>query len=513
MKDSGIKRLFTWSFPRAEKECPEYTPVERNMFAAGMFGQNLIYGIVGSYLSVFYTDVIFVPTLALLVVTVISRVWDALNDLLMGTIVDKTHTRWGKCRPYLKYFPIPIGIFTVLMFSPIKELSDIPKVIFVIVTWLGWEALYTLGDIPLWGMTSLMTDNIEKRTKLVSLCRIIGGASVVVSVLFEPIMNFFASMDLGLFGQVAEKEGYEYFSYQQGYFFTVAALTLVGVIFFKLPFIFGRERVKPHDTVESLSFKESFRLFFSNKFFIRTILSSILGCGRNLVTSVAIYFCTWVMADGGNYTPWYILLFAPYIVGNLLTMAFSNFFEQKVGKVRLMKFTSFLSVIPHGVTFLALFFLGNSVPAIVIMCICNLCVGFASGFTSVFYTTMITDSIDYMEWKTGKRYDGVYLSGLNFISKFSNAVVLGVTYFTFWLVNYSDRIEEIKNQISGGLTGLNFREDYPDLTLALILLMTAVPLVSTILQGLPLLGYKLDNEMHAGIIKDLQERRGSQKTE
>ena len=510
MKDSGLKRIFTWSFPRAEKDCPEYTPIERNMFAAGMFGQNLIYQIVGSYLSIFYTDVIFVPTLALLVVTVISRVWDAINDLLMGTIVDKTHSRWGKCRPYLKYFPIPIGIFTVLMFSPIKEMSDIPKVLFVIFTWLTWEALYTLGDIPLWGMTSLMTDNIEKRTKLVSLSRIIGGASVLVTIIFEPIMNFFASRDIGMFSQVAEKEGYTFFSYQQGYFFTVIALTVVGVIFFKLPFIYGRERVKPTETVDSLGFKESFHLFFSNKFFVRTVLSSILGCGKNLVTSVSIYFCTWVLANGGNYTPWYMLLFAPWLIGNLFTMAFSNFFEQRLGKVRIMKLSSFLCVIPFGLTFLALAFLGNSVPAIVITCICMFFIGAASGFTSVFYTTMITDSIDYMEWKTGKRYDGVYLSGLNFISKFSNAVILGVTYFTFWLVNYSDRIEEIKNLISdGSLTGLNFREQYPDITIALIILMTAVPLVSSVLQGLPLLGYKLDNKMHAEIISELQERRNS----
>ena len=507
MKEKLFRKILTWSFPAAEKDMPEYTPKERNMFALGMFGQNLIYGIVGSYLSIFYTDVIFVPTLALLVVTVISRIWDAVNDLLMGTIVDRTHSRWGKCRPYLKYFPVPIAIFTVFMFAPVKELAPVPKVIFVIFTWLTWEALYTLGDIPLWGMTSLMTDNIEKRTKLVSLARIIGGASVVVTLMFEPIMNFFASMDLGFFAQTAEKEGYSYFSYQQGYFLTVAALSLFAVIFFKLPFIYTRERVKPSEQVESLSFKESFRLFFANEYFLRTVLSSVLGSGRGLVTSTIIYFCTWVLANGGNYTPWYLLLFAPFLVGNLFTMATSNFFEQRIGKVRLMRLASFLSVIPHGAMLLSLLLLGTGTVSIAIMCVCMFLIGAVSGFTSVFYTTMITDSIDYMEWKTGKRYDGVYLSGLNFISKFSNAVILGITYFAFWLVNYSQRIENIKNLISAGMTGLNFREQYPDITLALIVLMTVIPLICSVLQGLPLLNYKLDNTMHSQIIAELHQRR------
>lgn len=509
MQDSPLKKILTWSFPRAEKDTPEYSGTERNMFALGMFGQNLIYTIVGSYLSVFYTDVIFVPTLALLLVTIISRIWDALNDLLMGTIVDKTHSRWGKCRPYLKYAPIPIAIFTALMFAPVKSLASFPKVVFVIITWLSWEALYTLGDIPLWGMTSLMTDNVEKRTKLVSLARIIGGISVVVGMAFEPIMNFFASMDLGWFPQVAEKEGFTYFSYQQGYFLAVAALSLIGLIFFKLPFIFTRERVKPAEDVESLSFKESFKLFLSNHFFLRTVVSNILGCGRNLILSVIIYYCTWVLANGGNYTIWYILLLAPFLIGNLGAMATSNFFEQKIGKIRLMKLVSFLSVIPFTIMFLAMTLLGTSPAAIVIVCICQLFNGLGSGFSSVYFTTMITDSIDYMEWKTGKRYDGVYLSGLNFISKFSNAVTLAITYITFFIIRYSDRIEALKDMINAGKTGLNFSAEYPDITFALILLLTIVPLVSSVLQGLPLLSYKLDNKKHSEIVAELVQRRAN----
>ena len=225
-KESFLKRLLTWSFPYADRELKEYRNKERNMFALGMLGQNLIFAMVNTYLSVFYSTVIFVPAMALLVVTVVSRIWDAVNDLLMGTIVDKTHSRWGKCRPYLKYVPIPIGIFTVLMFMPVRSLGDVAKVIFVIATWLSWELLYTLGDIPLWGMTSVMTADIKKRTSLVSAARIVGGLSAVIGFVFEPIVNVFASKDIGWFDGAAEKVGYDYYSYQQGYFFAVVLVAV-----------------------------------------------------------------------------------------------------------------------------------------------------------------------------------------------------------------------------------------------------------------------------------------------
>lgn len=508
MSESKIKRLFTWSFPAAEKPMPEYGSKERNMFALGMFGQNLIYTLVGTYLSVFYTDVIFVPAAALLVITVISRVWDAVNDLMMGTIVDRTHSRWGKCRPYLKYAPIPIAVFTAFMFAPVRELSDGMKILFVTFTWLGWEALYTIGDIPLWGMTSLMTDNVEKRTKLVSLARIIGGASVLVTFVFSSLCDVFARMDLGLFPGACDKLGESYYSTQQGYFFTITLLCVVGAVFFKLPFIYTRERVKPAQDNEEVSFKTSIKLFFSNKYFLRTMLSQILGCARGLGMSLAVYFSTWVLSDGGNNTVWYMLFLGPFLVGNLISMATSNYFEQRFGKLRVMRFVSFTSAVPFAVMFAVMMIWGVTLPAVITVCVCQIFAGIASGFPSVYFTTMITDSIDYVEWETSRRYDGVYLSGLNFIAKFNSAVTLGITYLAFLIVNYTARIEQLTADINAGVvTSLHFAQDFPDITFVLILLISLVPAVSCILQGLPLIGYGLDDKFHNTIMNDLIERR------
>lgn len=506
-KGSVVKRVLTWSFPYANKDLPEYRTKERNMFAFGMLGQNLIFAMVNTYLSVFYSTVIFVPAMALLVVTVISRIWDAINDLMMGTIVDRTHSRWGKCRPYLKYVPIPIGIFTVLMFIPVRSLGDAAKVVFVIATWLSWELLYTLGDIPLWGMTSVMTPDTKKRTELVSAARIVGGLSAVVGFVFEPIVNVFASKDIGWFDGAAEKVGYDYYSYQQGYFFAVLLVAVIGTALFKIPFIFTRERIRPTQTSDNITFKQSAKLLLSNKFFLRAVLSNILGCTRNLVTSAGIYYCMWVLANGGNYTLWLAALGGPFFVGMGAAMIFAGKLDMKYGKIKVQIWLSYLGAIPYLVGFAVMYLCGVGVWQMIIMGVCMALAGFGSGLQPVYTTTMIEDSVDYVEWQTGSRYDGVFLSGLNFCAKLTNAVTLAITYLVFWIVNYTVRIEALTDAISAGKNTLDFSGEYPDIALALLILITLIPAVGSILQALPLHGYKLTNEMHAEIIKDLKERR------
>ena len=93
-----------------------YTKKEAAGFLTGMFGQNLIYNVIATGLYFYFQNVICLPAMALGWIMAIARVWDAINDPMMGTIVDKTHTKWGKCRPYLISFPAIIGVITILTF-------------------------------------------------------------------------------------------------------------------------------------------------------------------------------------------------------------------------------------------------------------------------------------------------------------------------------------------------------------------------------------------------------------
>lgn len=504
---SKIKELFCWSFPNATKDIGDYSGKERNLYLTGMFGQNVIYSLIGSVLQVFYTDILIIPTIAVSVIMGVSRVWDGINDIIMGTLVDKTHTRWGKCRPYLKFVPIPIAITTVLLFLPINNFSLGFKIAYIAISFLLWETLYTLGDIPLWGVTSLMTPDEEKRAKLISAARTISSVGSIIVVGFYPIKDALGAIDLGLFANTGKANSdIAYFSEPQGYLLAVIAIALFGGILFRLPFAFIRERITQAPKEKDTGFIENIKLMWQNKLFIRALLSTILGCTKTILMTAGIYFCKWVLGNGGSETLWLIKLGGPFLVGMIIAMNISTSVAKKFGKKRVYLFTSYVNAIPYLLIFLVgyqhILFLG----------VMLFIAGFLTGFSTVYNTTMIADSIDYMEHKTGKRNDGVFFSGVNFTSKLTAAITAIVTNLIFSTVNYTETIntltENIANASAQGLDyTLDFASTYPEITSAMLILITFVPAAGCILQALPIHGYSLDEKQHAVILEELEEMR------
>ena len=504
---SKIKELFCWSFPNATKDIGDYSGKERNLYLTGMFGQNVIYSLIGSVLQVFYTDILIIPTIAVSVIMGVSRVWDGINDIIMGTLVDKTHTRWGKCRPYLKFVPIPIAITTVLLFLPINNFPLGFKIAYIAISFLLWETLYTLGDIPLWGVTSLMTPDEEKRAKLISAARTISSVGSIIVVGFYPIKDALGAIDFGLFANTGKANSdIAYFSEPQGYLLAVIAIALFGGILFRLPFAFNRETITQAPKEKDTGFIENITLMWQNKLFLRALLSTILGCTKTILMTAGIYFCKWVLGNGGSETLWLIKLGGPFLVGMIIAMNISTSVAKKFGKKRVYLFTSYVNAIPYLLIFLVgyqhILFLG----------IMLFIAGFLTGFSTVYNTTMIADSIDYMEHKTGKRNDGVFFSGVNFTSKLTAAITAIVTNLIFSTVNYTETIntltENIANASAQGLDyTLDFASTYPEITSAMLILITFVPAAGCILQALPIHGYSLDEKQHAVILEELEEMR------
>ena len=145
-----------------------YSKKEAALYLTGMFGQNMIYNVVATGLYYYFQNVICLNAVALGWIFAIARVWDAINDPMMGAIVDKTHTKWGKCRPYLLFAPLVICIITCLAFlngdyAAAKADGSSTKM-FLITAWAAisyilWGMSYTVGDIPLWGIISRMSED------------------------------------------------------------------------------------------------------------------------------------------------------------------------------------------------------------------------------------------------------------------------------------------------------------------------------------------------------------------
>ncbi|HOD03338.1 MAG TPA: MFS transporter, partial [Clostridiales bacterium] len=283
-----------------------YTPKERNMYLIGLAGQNMIYNIIGTGLYFYFQSVIFLPAIAISIFMSIARVWDAINDPMMGTIVDRTRTKWGKCRPYLIFSPPIICIITILTFvngmyghdnSSAKNALIIG---WAAVSYILWGMNYTVGDIPLWGITAIITEDDKDRAKLLALARIfagIGGGLVLVAIV--P-----ASQALG---KALESVTLSADAAQQRAFIIVSiVLSVIGCGLFELAGLFTKERVAISE--ESHTMKENFKMMWANKPFRQQLISGILRSPVSLLMNIAMTLLAYYYGNYyGNYTKYLII--------------------------------------------------------------------------------------------------------------------------------------------------------------------------------------------------------------
>ena len=133
----------------------EMQPKEGLSYSLCGFGQNLICTVIGSYLTVFMTDAIGFPALAVALLMLGARIFDALNDPIMGSIVDRTRTKWGKCRPYMKWMAFPIAAMTVVCFLPFYPNTD-GGFAALSILYIVWGVIFLFADGPFWVLSTAM---------------------------------------------------------------------------------------------------------------------------------------------------------------------------------------------------------------------------------------------------------------------------------------------------------------------------------------------------------------------
>lgn len=126
------------------------TKTNKVSFAVSGFGQNLIIGFVNSYILFFYTDVFLIGAAPAGILMMVARIWDAANDPVMGTIVDKTRSKWGKMRPYILFISLPLALSTAALFIVPSGMGQTGKIVYAYITYILWGMIYTICDVPFW---------------------------------------------------------------------------------------------------------------------------------------------------------------------------------------------------------------------------------------------------------------------------------------------------------------------------------------------------------------------------
>lgn len=389
----------------AKKE--EMQPKEVLSYSVVGLGQNIICQLVTTFFMVYMTNVAGVSALWLSWMFLAARLFDAFNDPIMGTIVDKTRSKWGKMRPYLAFSPIPIAVLTILLFTTF-DWSAQGKFIYSTVIYLLWGIAYTSVDVPYWGLASSMTSDTDKRNTLLTIARLfstIGSGIVSIAI---PIVTDTKNVSSDHLWWI--------------YIVCAVVCVLMAVPTFWLGFKNTKERF--YEDKDSGSLGDNLKLLFKNKPVLIMILVGVLGGLRTIYMTTALYYAQFNLRNQSLAAVIFLLVVPGGLAATLLTPVLSK----KLGKKNLFIWSHIIG----GILLVLLYFIGlpshgTSKTAQIFFYIIIILAGIPSGFSNILTYSMIADSIDYLEDKTGKRAEGICFSMQTLISKIGMALTAFVT--------------------------------------------------------------------------------------
>lgn len=402
---------------------------EKRHFYLGLSGQNLVYSLIGgSFFTYFMTDIALFPALTVSVLLILMKIWDGINDPIVGSFIDRhTFKNGEKLRPFLRYTPLPVGIFTVLLFLVFSTAEDLLwlRVAYFIIMYICWDLAYTVQDVSIWGMTAAISPDSDERDTFVQWARTIGSC---VYGAFSTVIPMALEMAANATGV------------------SLALITLVFAILFGLGGSMlsyrcsaAQERIHVVKEAQQQSLWESFSLLFKNKMLLLVTLANLLGSlgfGANLVT---YFFKYEIPADFlgensligalGLTTIYYVITGLPGFIGMLFADKIKKWCRGYVNALIMMQaFNVVVRVIAYFVGFSGKN-LWISLGIIGVGCI-------PMGAVSIAQTAVFCDSIDYMEWKTGKRTEGITFSMQTSFTKISSGITAGLATLVLHLLQY-----------------------------------------------------------------------------
>lgn len=471
-------------------------PKEAIAYSITGFGQNLICNIIGSYLMVFMTDALLFDidskvgavsgVVAVAYLMLFTRIYDALNDPIMGSLVDRTRTKWGKCRPYLKWMAFPIAIMTILCFLPVYD-NTAKSFAVISAIYVLWSMVYTVADVPYWGLSTAMTNDTEVRGKMLTVARLACTLGAGIVTVFVPIITS------GVTAKYKDENGLLLTQYSAQnaetlkwtYFICAVVLVAVAIPTFFYGFKNTKERYTATENPPSLG--HNFSLLFKNRELMLIVLSGILGAARTVYMGAGgLYFAKYALNNEGIYSIMTILV----VPGGLIASVLVPWLTSKFGK----KNTYIIAHLVGAVTMFVMLFVGYKSTAALIACAIGIVIlGIPQGINNVMTYAMIGDTVDYLEWKTGERAEGICFAMQTLINKIGMAVAAFVGVIAYAMAGISPQ------NPAGSIT--------PEGLDKLWLMIVLTGALSMLLTIVPMLFYRLSEKKQAEMVKEIESRK------
>ena len=475
---------------------------ELRVFEIGALGQGLIYATMSSYISDFYLNILQVTPIFVMFLMFFARIWDAFVDPVVGTIIDRASPKHGKMRPYLLLTPIPIAFLTFLLFY-VPDISLTAKMVYAGITYTIWGTIYSWSDVPFWSLPNIMTPNPEERGQVFSKIKITNGVGSALPIAIFMLLGFILPGITGRSGLSLEKTKY--------IIIALIASVIGNLLFIRVYFHVKERVVVPYKKREGNE-AGAFKLLLTCKPLMLVILSCILSFGRYMFQVGAIHVARYSFYVGPSLTGLSGIakeaalqksistvntIFAvATAVGMFGTMLFLPKLIKKFNYKQLLISSCFLGVASCLITY----FIGYKnfwacLPFFLISCI-------PAGVINVVSSAMIGDSLDYMEWKTGRRETALGSSCQSFSNKFGSAiattsVVLMYVVFKLNVSSMGAQYTVDPTALSGSLRG------------GVFLIVSIIPAVSFLLCALPIFFYDLTGKKKQIITDELQQQRAA----
>ncbi|WP_394553782.1 MFS transporter [Agromyces sp. MMS24-JH15] len=432
----------------------------RAVVTAG-FGQNFVLTTVSTFILVYLLQYAGISTGGLAVVTAIiavSKFVDAVLDPVMGGLVDMTHTRWGKLRPYILFSAAPVALLSGLLFS-VPDTAEPVKLVYFGVAYVLWSLAYTVCDVPFWGLIGSAFPDPARRTRVIGSVRAFGSIALGLSTLGMPWLARALSFDAGAADASASGAG----TTALGWSIAVFTTSILGMSVFLLAFFFTRER-RTTAKSEGLSMRQLVTTLLQNRPLLVVLLGSVLGFGRFIVQAGGAVFVVIAYGDEGTFT----LVGAAIIVGMVVSSFTTPLLLRRLSSRTLMVSSSIVAAGLYVGMWAAGF--ANLVAVLVFIFL----TGLTLGIFLVTQATMIADSVDDAERRLGVRNDGISFATLTFVSKIMNA--LAVLVFGAFVV------------LAGYEAGVTVTPGMQDTVFAAL---TLVPALSCLVSAVPFAFYRL----------------------
>lgn len=372
--------------------------LERFSYGCGDFGCNIIYTAMSVYLMFYYTDYAGVSSAAVGVIMLISRVFDGVSDIIMGVIVDRTKSRFGKARPWLLRMCIPFAVSGVLLFSVPTGWSSGAKLVYVFVTYnLVSTVVYTAINVPYSALNALMTQDPYERSVLSIFRNLLATAGTLT-------INTFTLPLVELFGNTASA-------------WTKAFVVLgaVSVAAFLINFFGTKERVRPavkDGEAKDVPFATGVKALFQNKYWIMmTGMLALFFLMYSVNGGATVFYAKDILGDKNLVTT----INGIFNVVQIVSMFFIAMLVKRFGKRNVFA----LGLVFDIVGMLVLNYSGGAMNLIVVSSVIR-GIGNACGGATMW--AMVSDTIDYGEWKTGYRTEGLVNSACSFGYKIGNGI-------------------------------------------------------------------------------------------